>query len=280
MPESIIKVVNEMGAKEGDIEGIQFANMFGEVTINDIEVQGIEQGNLDDDNKNDEESTATNDDYFEDAKEVEEEDEKACNLEKEGDDDELQRDYFNSNVDEVSVVGEEGAEDDTGENDNVSGKADDGEANGDEEEEIKVKEELDDKKLAESEGEIEEELETEEEVVPPRMRHEVSSTLGNYWNESAGAVMEIEKRVHNIMNNDYIMIASPAIPQYGFAKGLKLFGKKGLQATYKELKNNLLDRDCVQMLHPDKVTAKVKEKALHYLMFLKRKRTNVNEQET
>ena len=39
------------------------------------------------------------------------------------------------------------------------------------------------------------------------------------------------------------------------------------------LKSNLLDRDCVQMLHPDEVTAEVREKALHYLMFLKRKQT-------
>ena len=56
-------------------------------------------------------------------------------------------------------------------------------------------------------------------------------------------------------------------------KGLKLFGKEGIEARYKELKNNLLDRDCVQMLYPDEVTVKVKEKALHYLMFLKRIRS-------
>ena len=41
MPESIIKVVNIMGKKEGEVEGIQLRNMFDEVTINDIEVCNI-----------------------------------------------------------------------------------------------------------------------------------------------------------------------------------------------------------------------------------------------
>ena len=59
MPESIIKVVNEMGAKEGEVEGIQFGNMFGEVTINDIEVNDIEQGDLDDDDQNNDDSFST-----------------------------------------------------------------------------------------------------------------------------------------------------------------------------------------------------------------------------
>ena len=80
MPELINKVVNNMGEKEGEGEGIKFANMFDEVSINDI-VQDIEQGNLDDDDQNDDNSTATEDKHYEDAKEVEEEDEKACNLE-------------------------------------------------------------------------------------------------------------------------------------------------------------------------------------------------------
>ena len=48
-----------MGAKEGEVKGIQFANMFGNVTINDIEVHDIEQGDLDDNNQNNNNSTAT-----------------------------------------------------------------------------------------------------------------------------------------------------------------------------------------------------------------------------
>ena len=37
----------------------------------------------------------------------------------------------------------------------------------------------------------------------------------------------------------------------------------------------MLDRDCVRMLFPREVTAEVKDKALHYLMFLKRKRSGI-----
>ena len=40
-------------------------------------------------------------------------------------------------------------------------------------------------------------------------------------------MMETEKKVYNMMNEYYTMAASAATPQYGFAKGLKLFGKKG-----------------------------------------------------
>ena len=48
--------------------------------------------------------------------------------------------------------------------------------------------------------------------------------------------MEAEKKVHNMMNEYYTMTASAATPQFGFAKGLKLFGKEGIETTYKELK--------------------------------------------
>ena len=248
--------------------------MFGEVTINDIEVQDIKQGNLDDNDQNNEDSTATDDDYFEDAKEVEAEDEKAYNLEEEVGDDEVQRDYFNSNVDEVSVVNENDEEDETEENNDIDDEVGDVEADDGEEEEIKDEGEPDDEISAEAEEEVEEESKTEEkEVARPRIRHEVSSTLRNYWNELAGAVMETEKRVHDMMNNYYTMTASPATPQYGFAKGLKLFGKEGLEATYKELKNNLLDRDCVRMLRPEEVTVEVKKKGITLSDVLKCKRT-------
>ena len=112
----------------------------------------------------------------------------------------------------------------------------------------------------------------QEEVAKPRMRYEISSSMGSYWNNFSGAMMEAEKKVYNMMNDYCTMTVSAATPQYGFAKGISLFGKEGIEATYKELKNNLLDRDCVRMLYPHEVTAEIKDKALHYLMFLKRKR--------
>ena len=76
-----------------------------------------------------------------------------------------------------------------------------------------------------------------------------------------------------MMNKYYTMTAPVATPQYGFAKRLRLFGKVGIEATYKELKKNPLDRNCVRMLYPQEVTAEIKKKALHYLMFLKHKRS-------
>ena len=151
MPELIIKVVNEMVGKEGEVEGIEFANMFDEVTINDIEVQDIKHGDLDDDDQNNDNSTTTDDKYYEDVKEVEEEDEKATNLKKEVSDNELQRDYFNSNIDEISIANEADVEGDIEEeNDNID------KANGGEEE-IGVKEESDNEVVPEAEEETEEE---------------------------------------------------------------------------------------------------------------------------
>ena len=72
------------------------------------------------------------------------------------------------------------------------------------------------------------------------MMYKVSLLLGTYWNSFTGAMMETEKKVHNIMNKYYTMTVPAATPQYGFAKRLNLFGKKGIEATYKELKNYLL----------------------------------------
>ena len=38
MPKLIINVVNEMGTKEGEVEDIQFGNLYNDVTIDDIEI--------------------------------------------------------------------------------------------------------------------------------------------------------------------------------------------------------------------------------------------------
>ena len=51
------------------------------------------------------------------------------------------------------------------------------------------------------------------------------------------------------MIKEYFEIEAPkAIPQYGFRKGLKLFGDEGYQAAKNELKVNLLGRGCIDML--------------------------------
>jgi hypothetical protein len=59
--------------------------------------------------------------------------------------------------------------------------------------------------------------------------------------------------------------ATLSTPQYGFEKGLKVFGEDGYKATIKEL-------DIIDMLSPDCITRDVFKMSLGYLMFLKRKR--------
>ena len=103
MLESIIKVINEMGAKEGEVKGIQFGNLYGDVTINDIEICDIKQGLLDDHYQNDNDSIVTDDEFYYDAKEAEEEDELAADLEEEVGDNELQRDYFGQEIKEIPI---------------------------------------------------------------------------------------------------------------------------------------------------------------------------------
>jgi hypothetical protein len=66
--------------------------------------------------------------------------------------------------------------------------------------------------------------------------------------------------------------ASKSTPQYGFNRGMKEFGELGFEATMKELDDNLIGMDAVQMLKPNEVNKDVWCKALSYLMFLKRKR--------
>ena len=48
------------------------------------------------------------------------------------------------------------------------------------------------------------------------------------------------------MMEDYFELeASRPTPQYGFIKGLQIFGEKGYQEKVKELKNNLIGIGCI-----------------------------------
>ena len=64
-------------------------------------------------------------------------------------------------------------------------------------------------------------------------------------------------------------------PQYGFNRGMKEFGQEGYDATVSELSDNPIGMDVVDMLDKSRITSDVYMNALSYLMFLKRKRTNV-----
>lgn len=69
--------------------------------------------------------------------------------------------------------------------------------------------------------------------------------------------------------------ASKAIPQFGFRKGIKLFGLEGWEATKKVINDNLLGMDAVKMVLQKDLNRNLQKEALLYLMFLKRKRTGV-----
>lgn len=73
----------------------------------------------------------------------------------------------------------------------------------------------------------------------PKVLNEIEDHLqgGEYWAMAAATVTEFNK-----------MEASLDTPQYGFNKGLKLFGRDGYKATVKELLENLLDRGAVEMI--------------------------------
>ena len=65
--------------------------------------------------------------------------------------------------------------------------------------------------------------------------------------------MIVAERVRVRMMKEYFEIeASKATPQYGFRKGLTLFGDKGCQAAKNELKVNLLERGCIPGISENK----------------------------
>ena len=76
------------------------------------------------------------------------------------------------------------------------------------------------------------------------------------------------------MMKEYFEIeASKSAPQYGFRKGLKLFGDEGYQAAKEELKANLLRRGCIDMLSWKDLTWDIQKQVLGYLVFLKMKQS-------
>jgi hypothetical protein len=62
-----------------------------------------------------------------------------------------------------------------------------------------------------------------------------------------------------------------ATPQMNMKKGLKVFGKDGVEAVKKEMLQ-LHDRKVMEPKHAAELTHAQKQEALAYLMFLKRKR--------
>ena len=73
MTQSIIKLVNNMGKEEGQVEGIEFWDFFERTTINDIELGNNSNGMLDNDDLYDNNSNASDETFVLDEKKIEEE---------------------------------------------------------------------------------------------------------------------------------------------------------------------------------------------------------------
>ena len=85
-------------------------------------------------------------------------------------------------------------------------------------------------------------------------------------------MMEVEQVGVRMMKEYFKIEASTSTPQYGFRKGLKLFGDEGQQAAGNELKVKLLGRRGIEMLSWKYLMCNIRKQVVEYLMFLKRKR--------
>ena len=107
-----------------------------------------------------------------------------------------------------------------------------------------------------------------------RMRYEVLSDLGEYWDlQNRTVSIEAADMVLSIIADYNKLKASSNTPQYGFRKGLEIFEEEGHKATVSELKENLFGRGCVKMLDKRDVNSDIRKKALAYLIFLKLEET-------
>ena len=149
----------------------------------------------------------------------------------------------------------------------------------------------------------------DDEVDRANVPKELFSALGNYWetmlerrvacvywianlddfvwNDCNDATSNVDRFVLSAMQSYYNSEPTPdvaniegshaskATPQFGFRKGMKLFGIEGWEATKKEIDENLLGIDAVKMILYKGLDCKLQKEALSYLIFLKRKRTGV-----
>ena len=96
----------------------------------------------------------------------------------------------------------------------------------------------------------------EQSIVPglPSANNE-SGLNGGYWRKSdshiyptLAAMVLVEQAEIRMMKEYFEIEASKSTPQYGFRRGLKLFGDERYQAAKNELEVNLLRRGCINML--------------------------------
>ena len=280
MPQDIIDRVNAMGKADGQPDKMTFGDRDGNVTILDIDEYEVDDDNASDDSYNtsddddddedliadepvdmpppvdepevatggDEEDSITDEQHVVPPNE-EEHDEEGGNGPPAGNDDqdihaETQTTHFGNHEADIDNS------DDTSEDDSSNTGNKDGSDTGSE----------DGSNTGSEVGSVNAEREA----------RNLESNLGNYW--SNNTTEEEHNFVMNTITEYGNLEATLSTPQYGFSKGLKVFGEEGRKAAIKELDENLIGRNVVRMLPKKEVTKEVWKKSLAYLMFLKRKR--------
>jgi hypothetical protein len=260
MTDAIIKTISEQGSYENQPEGIIFGDMNNLTTILDLEpsAEGGEDPEFDDDDASDRSYTPKDDD----------------DSTLSGDHD-LPMHHMEDNPD--GYYEDPGVDGEDHEDPGVDGGEADNNAHAKEEDPLfeelhfveDVVEEDEAEAVAEYVVEEVEEVEEEREQVEPEPEEESPAKKlsdngldGKYW---TGYCLSVIKGYGNLE-------ATLSTPQYGFKKGLTMFGESGYDATVKELDENLIGRDVIQMIDPKSVTYDMFQMSLSYLMFLKRKR--------
>ena len=265
MPQDVIDIVNKLGEEEGVPDGIQFLDVHGKATLMDLYPA----------DEDDDDSQVSDVDY----KEESDEDDESLIV----DEDVQEEDTLSEDLDDH----DDDPDDDDGNDMNDFPDHRDEDLLEDDNEVIAPEQQAnipttdaqnpDIPTTRTNQNANNQQNNTNCNTRQPRMLYEIESTLdGNHWKDQVVGAMinndddEIDKV--KAMEEYFTMEASKSTPQYGFRKGLEIFGEDGKQAAMNELKNNLVGRGCLNMLHPHEVTPSIQKKALSYLMFLKRKR--------
>ena len=289
-PSTIIDRVNEMGHSEKKPKGVQFTNKDGRVSINNLNL------NLYDDNNNDRNASDESFDHDKENQEELDKEEKTrfYDLAK----DEVQEDHFQlpfqqhqaaallldklskirsakvRSVKEKKKKEVQQKPDDDGDDDG------DGDDNYNDVNDNTSKSAVNDDN--DESNETDGSNETDERV--NLFSNELNSIIedtenldGQYWaNGTLGSKTDLYMlSAITTYNNIDGLHGLRSTSQYGFNRGMKEFGQVGYDATVSELSNNPIGMDAVAMLDKSRIISDVFMNELSYLMFLKRKRTDI-----
>jgi hypothetical protein len=266
MPQRVTDRINAMGLHDKQPEGIVIGDRNDQQTVDDFNL-GLDEGEEDTDDATDASFDPVEDNDIEEAGDHHVEDYV---------EDEAQFDHFpEENDDESTVESEEvGVPADNEDDDDPMLEELDNNNNEDNDDNNVTDDESNDDYVMEDVEESDDDdnnNNNDNDDNSNSVPRGLDSTLdGSHWN--------------NVIHTHYCMSiisgygnleATLTTPQYGFQKGLKVFGEDGYKATIKELDANLIGRNVIDMLPPEAITRDIFTMSLGYLMFLKRKRSGI-----